>query len=77
MKQFESFALWENLDLVKSRFSGVRSPYEEILYLLHLVSRKNLDLVKSRFLPSGKLSNCFESLDGSKTIAQNNLTNNC
>ena len=37
MKQFESFAFGQNLDLTKSRFLGVRSPYEEILYLLRLV----------------------------------------
>ena len=38
MKQFESFAFGKNLDLIKSRILGVRSPYEEILYLLRLVT---------------------------------------
>ena len=40
MKQFESFAFGKNLDLIKSIFLGVRSPYEEILYLLRLVTLK-------------------------------------
>ena len=38
MKQFESFAFGKYLDLIQSIFLGVRSPYEEILYLLRLVT---------------------------------------
>ena len=38
MKQFESFAFGKNRDLIKFIFLGVRSPYEEILYLLRLVT---------------------------------------
>ena len=48
MKQFESFGLGKNLDLIKSRnlgviksrFLAVRLLYEGILYLLRLVSLK-------------------------------------
>ena len=40
MKQFESFAFGKNLDLIKFIFLCVRSPYEEILYLLRLVTLK-------------------------------------
>ena len=40
MKQCESLAFGKNLDLIKSIFFGVRSTYEEILYLLRLVTLK-------------------------------------
>ena len=38
MKQSESFAFGNNLDLLKFIFLGFRSPYEDILYLLRLVT---------------------------------------
>ena len=40
MKQFETLAFGKHLVLINSRFLGVRSPYEEILYLLRLVTLK-------------------------------------